>query len=221
MAEQIIKNIGQFRKNQTPWNKGVGKKYEVRMCKKCYIGFTSNNTKSEFCSKSCASSYTKLGKKRSEETKQKISKNSWAKTEEGRTKISKNFGKYSQKGSIAWNKGLVGFNKGRVGYVPTLEQRMKISMSLTKEKLFTGFKTPLNGLIRRSIKYREWRLQVFGRDNYTCQKCGLRGVYLEAHHILSFAKYPDLRFDIENGITYCSKCHIEEDEHRGKRGESK
>lgn len=55
--------------------------------------------------------------------------------------------------------------------------------------------------------YRNWRKAIFERDKYTCQSCGKRGVYLNAHHILPFAKYPNKRLDINNGITLCADCH--------------
>lgn len=64
-----------------------------------------------------------------------------------------------------------------------------------------------NRSIRRSEKYRFWRISVFERDGYACQECGLRGVYLQAHHIKPFSLYPDLRLDISNGITLCKSCH--------------
>ena len=79
-------------------------------------------------------------------------------------------------------------------------------------------KSPINKLIRGSPKYKEWRLMVFGRDDFTCQNCGKRGCYLEAHHIKSFARYIDERFNVDNGITYCKACHLLLDKNRGKRG---
>ena len=61
-------------------------------------------------------------------------------------------------------------------------------------------------------RYVRWRKKVFKRDNWTCQKCGIKGgcgktVYLNAHHIKSWAKYPKLRYVVKNGITYCKDCH--------------
>ena len=72
--------------------------------------------------------------------------------------------------------------------------------------------TPINHKIRESREYKQWRKAVFERDNYTCQICGAKSqkeipVYLEADHILSFAKYPELRFDVFNGRTLCRECH--------------
>jgi 5-methylcytosine-specific restriction endonuclease McrA len=55
--------------------------------------------------------------------------------------------------------------------------------------------------LRDSIEYKRWRMKVFLRDNFTCQFCWKRGIYLEAHHIKDFKKYPKLRFKVENGIT--------------------
>jgi 5-methylcytosine-specific restriction endonuclease McrA len=56
--------------------------------------------------------------------------------------------------------------------------------------------------------YAKWRKDVFLRDKHKCQYPGCeckRG--LQAHHILTWAKYPGLRFNIQNGITLCKKHH--------------
>lgn len=86
--------------------------------------------------------------------------------------------------------------------------------------------SPTTHLIRHSSKYKQWRQSVFLRDDFTCQKCDERGVYLEAHHKKLFVKlFNDAKkylplfdnysacilyaplWDINNGITLCKKCH--------------
>lgn len=64
--------------------------------------------------------------------------------------------------------------------------------------------------VRHSSNYKRWRFDVFARDQFTCKKCGdKRGGNLNAHHIKHFADFPDLRFDINNGVTLCTTCHKE------------
>lgn len=63
--------------------------------------------------------------------------------------------------------------------------------------------------------YSDWRKAVFERDNFTCLICGSRGGELQAHHIKSWAKHPDLRFEITNGMTVCKgPCHGKADKER-------
>ena len=64
-----------------------------------------------------------------------------------------------------------------------------------------------NDTLRHRREYKEWRTAVYKRDNYTCQCCGVRGKKLNAHHINQFADYPELRYDINNGVTLCEDCH--------------
>lgn len=67
-----------------------------------------------------------------------------------------------------------------------------------------------------SEEYKDWRMKVFTRDNWICQVCQKVGGYLTAHHIKSFAHYPELRFDVNNGITLCEECHKLTDNYRGR-----
>lgn len=54
---------------------------------------------------------------------------------------------------------------------------------------------------------REMQKLVFERDDYTCQRCGSRGVDLQVNHKKSWVDYPELRFDMNNCETTCAQCH--------------
>lgn len=68
-----------------------------------------------------------------------------------------------------------------------------------------------NHRIRNSMKMKNWRKEVFERDNYTCQICFARGGELNADHIKPFAFFPELRFELSNGRTLCVQCHRKTD----------
>ena len=69
-----------------------------------------------------------------------------------------------------------------------------------------GGKSKLNDK-RDSNDYKKWRLAVYKRDGYKCCFCGSK-IRLNAHHIKSWKNYPELRYNLDNGITLCEKCHI-------------
>ena len=57
-----------------------------------------------------------------------------------------------------------------------------------------------------SFEYATWRLQVFTRDNFTCQHCQ-KSNKLNAHHIQNFTGNENLQLEVDNGVTLCKKCH--------------
>lgn len=131
-----------------------------------------------------------------------------------------------KKEQIPWNNGLTKETDERLNFErPTSfkkgqefseEYRIKISCGIRGIDIedFDGFVTDDDP--RKNRKEKElhaiWRGQIFERDNYICQMCGLTSgnghrVTLNAHHIKHWAKYPELRRDIDNGITLCNECH--------------
>lgn len=104
----------------------------------------------------------------------------------------------------------------RLGKKHSEETRKKISQ-VTREKALRGEDCPsyVDGRVaeRMSLRFspemKRWRYDVFSRDGFCCCHCGDdRGGNLNAHHIKPFAEYPDLRLDVDNGITLCEPCHF-------------
>ena len=81
--------------------------------------------------------------------------------------------------------------------------------------LWKGGKTTEEKIARSKAAYRDWRKQVFERDGYTCQICGTSDEPIEAHHLKPVKDYPDLIYDVDNGLTLCYKCH--KAEHKAMR----
>lgn len=147
--------------------------------------------------------------KHTEETKRKISEALVGKKHTEETKKKMSLAKMGNTHASG--------NKNMLGRTHSEETRKKLSVAHSgKERLYRrgnkcnfwrGGITPINLIIRTSLKYKNWRTKVFERDNYTCQRCKQKGGRLHAHHIQSFSEYPTLRFDINNGITLCMGCH--------------
>lgn len=58
-----------------------------------------------------------------------------------------------------------------------------------------------------NIDYELWREAIFKKYDDTCQSCGKKGGKMHAHHIKEYAKNPEKRYDISNGILLCEDCH--------------
>lgn len=60
----------------------------------------------------------------------------------------------------------------------------------------------------KTDSYIRWRTEVFRRDNWECRiaDSNCKG-QLEAHHILNWTEFAELRYTINNGITLCHAHH--------------
>lgn len=75
-----------------------------------------------------------------------------------------------------------------------------------------GSESEMNQL-RKTDEWKGWRTSVYERDDYTCVLCGQKGGRLHPHHIKKKSLYPELVFDVTNGVTLCEECHHLKDVH--------
>ena len=175
---------------------------ETKICEKCGKEFEKSIfcsrkkwAERKFCSRSCANSVNSTGRK-------------------------------FPKGRIPWNKGkklpkYTGKNNKRYSRVELICKQCgkKFTVKKYREndaqfcsrkchyKNIDKNKTDINHRARRGKEAKMWRELIFERDNWTCQKCFKMGKNLNAHHIENFATNLNDRFNIDNGITLCRKCH--------------
>ena len=157
-----------------------------------------------------------FGKKKpqSEDTKKKISRTLMGhKISE---KVRKTLAEKTpfKKGHIPWNKGknwpeemkkrISETNKNK-----KIEPTVKFIGFGVNHPRWKGGIGSENNRIRGRIEFRLWRESVFARDNWTCQKTGVKGGKLNSNHIKNFSQYPELRFAIDNGITLSDNSHRE------------
>lgn len=64
-----------------------------------------------------------------------------------------------------------------------------------------------NPIDRNRTASKVWRKAVYQKDGYNCCVCGKHGGDLNAHHLNAYDDNPDQRFDVENGVTLCPRCH--------------
>lgn len=118
-------------------------------------------------------------------------------------------------------------NKHALGMKHTKEWKDERSKSWLGDKnpRWKNGITPLREAIRHCFKYRQWRSDIFTRDEFTCRECGRKGGIIHPHHIKSFNrileeyKIKTLQdafnceelWNINNGITLCKECHTKTD----------
>ncbi len=184
-------SLGRFIKGHRPFYINYNSKPYIKNCPKC--GRFMNLDGKHICDTT-----QNIGRKLSMEHRRKLSE--------------------AFKGRTPWNKG------------KKMSDSMRSKLSRTRKKLFKEGKlkiwnknksykkgeehwnwkggiTSVNRRIRSGFQWKKWREEVFSRDNYTCQICGATNCELHPHHILERAKFPELQFEVYNGITLCKECH--------------
>ena len=59
---------------------------------------------------------------------------------------------------------------------------------------------------RLGLKSQQWSLRIKERDGWKCKVCAATKS-LHAHHIVPWKLNKEKRFELENGICLCIKCH--------------
>jgi hypothetical protein len=100
------------------------------------------------------------------------------------------------------------FNKSRIGHTSNKGKRIP-SMTGENNPMWKGGVSYAIRGIRKGQDTLNWKKDLLVIYDYTCQKCGIRGGKLHAHHIQNFSSHPELRTDINNGIIFCVDHHKE------------
>jgi hypothetical protein len=117
-------------------------------------------------------------------------------------------------GVPSWNNGVDGYLAGHEVSEETKE-KIRLANSGSNAPNWKGGISKAVDCLRHSGRGLDWRKSVFERDNYTCRNCGDRSraghrIIINAHHVKLVSEYPDLIFEVTNGVTLCKSCHLKE-----------
>ncbi len=56
-------------------------------------------------------------------------------------------------------------------------------------------------------EYIIWAKRIKQLDKYTCQICFAKNVPLHSHHLNAWNLYVSERYDLNNGVCICERCH--------------
>ena len=76
---------------------------------------------------------------------------------------------------------------------------------------WNGGSSPERQRLYKQGHWREFSQSIYARDGFQCRRCGRpkgRPKSLHAHHLKPWANNPALRFDPDNCVTLCHRCHI-------------
>lgn len=116
--------------------------------------------------------------------------------------IAKQKNRIAHLGQVAWNKGMKGL---------WLSRHFDVLNNVQKGENHPRWKGGTKSRDKQSLHnppYREWRMSVYKRDGFKCRIANKEcSGQLEAHHILRWSSYPELRYELNNGITLCLAHH--------------
>jgi hypothetical protein len=170
-------------------------KLNCKLCNQEFKVYPYRAKTAEFCSVSHRAMW--FSNRQSQKTKEKIRESAIKRGFGTLIKPSVEQRKGHQKGTPSWNKGLKGYLAGEKHY----------KWKKDRSQVVIGDRS-LNDPLQK-----EWRIKVKRRDGWRCRMFGVncKGK-LEAHHILPWSKFAELRFDIRNGITLCHAHHPRKNE---------
>ena len=175
--------------------------YEIRNCLVCGKERRATQAviklgRGKFCSLACSSSYSwqKPGyrKHMSDAHKNQVQTNLGQLKEYVRSKVGRAWASALGKKTGGWNKGQKFPQFSGPNHYAWKEDRNLLAKQDE----------------RNGNRHKEWSLAIKNRDSWTCkisnQNCSGAVV---AHHILPWAKFVELRYNINNGITLCQFHH--------------
>lgn len=166
-------------------------------------------------------------------------KKGYKQTDEHTNNAKKSIKRQFDGGRLTWNKGTKGICKsnsgsfkkgdkirlGKKSSPETIERNRQATLKnpirywLGKKRPemlgeknwnYKGGVTPELKLLRCTLEYEVWKLEVYKKDKGICRLCKKRctNKTITAHHLNNFRDFPELRFVVDNGMTLCRSCHM-------------